>query len=240
MQKLRKLGSLISLPMAALLVVFFFLPWLGVQCGPAKLTATGWQLTQGNLTVSSNMAQEDAKVDKAKQEQDIAKLNESIQPRPWFIAGLAIPAAMVLLAVLAVAGVIRPTSGGIMLIVLAVAGIGTAMAASRVSYVEELIEHSRSDAREKNKDQPEAGQEMAKAMERQVQEQIRKVVKTEGTPWLWVSVAIYGFIAICGMINIAIDAALATASTGGSPSGSAAPGQSATAAASEPPQSPSA
>ena len=195
MQSLKKLGSLISLPMAALLVVFFFFPWLSLQCGPGRLTASGWQLTTGTASVDTGMLE--SGMEKQKTNEEIAKLNEVIQARPWFIAGLLAPAALLIVGALAVKGVIKPGSAGYLLIILALGGATVTLGANRVSYADDVID-AQKQAANMGPDAPDP----AAALSKEFMNEVRKMVAPRGTPWLWISISMYAFVAVCGIINL--------------------------------------
>ena len=194
---LSKIGSTVSLPLALLLLIFFFLPWLDLTCAGNKVAdASGWQLVTGNVTPEEMPGQEKDKDDPA----------ESIKARPWFILCLIIPIAALLVGLQAVKGGVTAGGAGKALLVLGVIGLVMMIAAASVNYADDV----EADMKAKQADQPkpppsEAPPGMGAAMEdmgKQMSEQVGAAIKTEPTGVLWLSLVLYILLGACGVANL--------------------------------------
>ncbi|MFP4053522.1 MAG: hypothetical protein ACLFV7_06635 [Phycisphaerae bacterium] len=196
---LGKLGSIFSLPMAVLLVIFFFLPWVRFQCSNMELfTASGWQLTTGGVTPSKQLEQQK----KAQQQADEEMEEEEEGPdaRPWYILGLLTPVAILLAGVMGAMGKGEPGKIGAALLICAAVGVLLMIMAANMDYSDEMIE----DQQEKQKQQQEEGTPSFGPSGEQMEEMMRAQMKTEATGMVWVSLVLYFLVAAAGAMNLVL------------------------------------
>ena len=138
-----RIFSAMTASSGVLLVVLFFLPWLGVQCSGTEMqTATGYELAAGKTSLSDEMPSQMRQMmevpDQAQADGDAPGLHlegtaeatldkdhmggDDPAPKPWVYAGLALAAV---LGLLGVTTLIRPSTrratGGLS-VVLGLAG----------------------------------------------------------------------------------------------------------------------
>jgi len=222
---LSRVGSGFSLPMALLLVIFFFLPWTELHCGTMQIgEASGWQLAKGDMTsIQPDMSSSMPGVKVTKKEGDDGKdPSESIDARPWFILGLIVPIALLGVGVLGLAG--KMPSGGA-LIVLGAIGMVVMLLAFNVDYADEVTADMEKQQKESAGPSGGEGQTvpmaagMEKAMQQQMQSQMAGQIKTEATGIVWASLVLYILVVVCGVANLAAPAMLRASGTAGRYSG---------------------
>ena len=204
---LTRIGSMVSLPLAGLLVLFFFLPWLEVTCqGNALAEASGLQLALGDVSPTAPAGQGDSDKDPG----------EDVDARPWFWLGLLIPIGIAIMGLLGATGNMEAGAAGRALIVLGIIGvILMILAATTVDYADAATKDAKMDGGGQgpnNADNP-FGQQMQK----QMQAQMKDAIKTETTGILWGSLVLYLLVAGCGVVNYVM------LSQGGEPAAAAAP-----------------
>ncbi len=184
-----RVGSGIALPMALLLVIFFFLPWLNVNCSMMSFAeASGWQLTVGDLSPTGMVKEDMEKKGEKEKDEDMP------DARPWFILGLLAPAVMLVVAALGVAGRINFRNCGFLLIALAVIGILVIILAANVEY-SELPQKMKSASQPSSTNNTSikigpSNDDMAKMAATQI--------NTSCTGILWWSLAFYVMLVVCG------------------------------------------
>lgn len=211
--KPRRLGSLVgsvfSVPMAVALVVLFFLPWLGVSCqgpnGEIKIgTATGLELAGGELTSDPQLQQMFGESPETKEDDA-----ESPNARPWAYLGLAIPMMVILAGMAGLSGRLGAAVLGVLLVLLAGAGVGVMAAAAHVTYPELEADNSPpaveqsppwsagSEPRSLEAIQAEAMAEAFAAMGQMMASSIR--FNVEVRPALWWSLGLYISVGLLGL-----------------------------------------
>jgi hypothetical protein len=206
---LPRIGSIASLPLAALLLLFFFLPWLNVTCqGNEVASASGLQLAMGDISPAGMMKEQEAP------EKDPG---EKVDARPWFWLGLLVPLGLLGVGLMGAKGSMQPTAAGRSLIVLGAVGLVIViLAAATVDYAE-MMESS-----DKTPTQP-AGRgpqgPMGTMMQQQMEAQMKEAVKTEGTGILWGSLALYVLAMGCGALNYVMVSQVAASGPSAAPPG---------------------
>ncbi len=207
---LGKLGSIFSLPMAALLVIFFFLPWVRFQCSNMELfTASGWQLTTGGITPSEKLQ----KQQEAKQQSGEEKEDKGPDARPWYVLGILAPVAILLAGVAGAMGRGEPGKIGAVLLVCAAVGVLLMIMAANMDYSDEMIE----DQQEQQKQQQQEGTPNFGPSGEQMEEMMRAQMKTEPTGIVWVSLVLYFLVAVAGAMNLVLPKLASGSSSPGRP-----------------------
>ncbi len=194
---LSRLGSMVSLPVALLLVIFFFLPWLEINCaGMGKIgTSSGLQITTGNMTsnLPENMGQQGKGVNVEKKDP-----GEDINARPWAILGLIVPIGILAVAGASLAGKLTAANSGGIIAVMALVGLLVMILAANINYVDDMIE-----AQKDKQEQQSAGANSAMQanMQKQMEDQMKQAMKTEGTGILWTSIVFYALLFLAGLAN---------------------------------------
>lgn len=185
---LSRIGSGVSLPMALLLVIFFFLPWLELHCGAMKLgKASGWQLSVGKMTAEQ-------------QDQAQAKEGDGPDARPWFFLGLLIPICVLAVGWRGLAGALQPGRVGMLLALLGVVGLVVMIVAANVDYADEIAEDMKkqSETRAPASEDERAAQGLQKEMAAQMSSQVAEQIRTEPTGILWVCLVLYVLVGATG------------------------------------------
>lgn len=182
----------ISLPMAGLLVVFFFLPWLRITCqGNEIATVTGMQLAQGDATVTMAGVQEQ----KEPGEEDKG------EARPWAWFGLALPALAAVVGLMGLLGALPAYRMGVLLIILGIAGVIVMGMAATVEYQQEPEQPPAPSG------QPgDPGEQMGQQMAEQMAKQMQDIFKTERTGVLWGALALHVVLLILGAVSVSLGA----------------------------------
>lgn len=222
--------AIISLLMAVALLGLFFMPWLTVSCdGQAIMTsappgarcktatlaqqmsvpqsrltekralasATGWALAAGKLTFAEDLTGNPKAVKPAGND----KVPKS---RRWVYMGLALPGLLVLICGFAAAGGL-PARAGKWMLLLGLTGLTFMIVAARVDYIDDAIDQACSDMpRPANLCKRAANdfRAKAKAQLERAGGRMKKIIKTEATVYLWVSLGLYGVIAGCGFVTV--------------------------------------
>lgn len=202
-------SAIIPLPAAALVGALFFMPWLNLSCdaeqvaqwmrmqnmpGPAEVPAgvqelghaSGWELAGGDISLSIPFQSND---------EGLQGADEVLKARGWLYGGLALPVAILLLALGSVSGVLCQGLAGKAIVALSVVGILLTVCATRIDYVD--------DAMANMKDQAsvwQAGPSLS--FGRSVQQagrEMKRFVKTTASVGLWASVGLYSLMAVCGL-----------------------------------------
>lgn len=219
--KATRIGSFVTLPMAVLLIILFFLPWLELSCKNEAMEikmgkASGWQLTRGTMSAISDPDEAlptGAKIKPEKptpeqQAKQQEKMNETFKARPWFALGLILPVALLLVGVKALSPTAIPASTGLVLLVLALAGVAVVIMATQVSYTDEIMAAQEKDQPPKptaGADPGNAmGEAMANSMQAQIKLQMKQALKTTPTAGLWITLAAYIALAATGTAVMAL------------------------------------
>lgn len=185
-----KLGSLVSLPLSLLLLIFFFLPWLDITCAGNKVgSASGWQLSIGDWSPKGPMAAQDEKDEDKK----------SPDARPWFILCLILPVALLLVGGMAAAGRMPSLGAGKVMIVLGIVGLLMMILAANVDYADEMKEQMQKDQAAQPAPPPGDAPPGMEGMGEQMAKQMTEVIETKPTGILWGSLVLYVLVAACGV-----------------------------------------
>ena len=212
-----RIGSGFSLPMAILLLIFFFMPWAELHCGTMQIgEANGWQLTKGDMTsIQPDMSSSMPGVKVTKDEGGDGKdASESINARPWFILGLIVPIVLLGVGALGLTGKMSSSGAGKALIVLGAIGMVVMLLAANVDYSDEVAADM--EKSQKESAEPEGGEGeadplsagMEKAMGDQMQSQMAGQIQTESTGIVWACLVLYILVVGCGAANLAAPALL--------------------------------
>ncbi len=204
---LSRLGSLVSLPMALLLVIFFFLPWLKVSCGGMGEigTSSGLQITTGDMTskLPENMGQQGQGVKVEKKDP-----GEDISARPWAILGLIVPIGILAVAGASLAGKLTSANSGGIIVVMAIVGLLVMILAANINYVDDMIEAQKDKQKQQSAG---ANSAMQANMQKQMEDQMKQAMRTEGTGILWTSIVFYALLFLAGLANLFIEKNLTAA-----------------------------
>ncbi len=226
-----KIGSFVSLPLATLLVIFFFLPWVELTCdspmGNKRMaTASGWELTRGELSeekdgnmvgggsMRSAAGNTSGKPQKSAEPKEKKEMDEAIDARPLFIAGLIVPAVALLVGLLSVSGSMKPAQAGMALVVLGILGLIVMVMAANVDFSDEIMSFQEKENKAKAQAPPPAtqgagpsgamGQAMGNAMAESMKKDMKKYLKTSALGIAWTCLAFYILLAGCGAANVAL------------------------------------
>jgi hypothetical protein len=230
--------AIISLVTAAALLWLFFMPWLTVSCDGQALmasappeirykaialaqqmgiqvdrlidkrdlaSANGWELAAGELAPAEDLVNKaDAKP---------PQIGDGVPKSRWWVyMGLGLPGLLVLICGFAAVGPL-PSRAGKWMLLFGLAGVIVMILASRVDYIDDAIERAAKDIpRAANMCVRDANRlrDQAKAQLEQTGDKMKKIIKTEATVYLWVSLGLYGAIAACGLVSVmAVDPILA-------------------------------
>lgn len=183
-------GSAVSLPLSLLLLIFFFLPWVDLTCGGEKVgSASGWQLTVGQMTME-------------KEQEEKPDSEDGPKARPWFILCLILPVALLTVGAMAVTGRWPSAGAGKVLLVLGVVGLIMMILAANVDYSHEINEQMQKE--QAAKPPPPSGvQPGMEAMGEQVAGEVAmKGIETRTRGILWVSLVLYILVGACGAANL--------------------------------------
>lgn len=210
-----RISMILPLPLSLLLIIFFFLPWLTISCDAGEFTkamqkpgaanmpnmppmtgmpevtakvgqASGWQLAKGNITLKGAYARKDGRP---------GSQNELLKSRPLLYMGLAAPILGLLLGGLGATGNAKPGTVGTGLLLLAVAGTVAVLWAASIDYVDDSMDKLQEEA---TKSRCRGPAPCLKGME-QSKANMKKLIKTEGTGYLWASLGMYVLLAGCGI-----------------------------------------
>lgn len=136
---LSRLVAALCSPIAIVLIILFFVPWVELNCGGTPLgTASGFQLATGGITPRQELQE---------QNPDKVKEDDGPEARPWFLLGLFVPLGLLAVCGLVFLGRLSPISGGTFLALLALVGVVVMILAANVDYREEM----RRDSAERDK-----------------------------------------------------------------------------------------
>ena len=219
-----------SLLMAGALLGLFFMPWLTVSCdgqavmGSAPLaarhkaatlakqmsvpqsrltekralaSATGWALAAGELKPADDVNGNPNTITSSGK-------NKVPKSRSWVYMGLAVPGLLVLICGFAAVGSL-PARAGKWMLLLGLTGLTFMIVASRVNYIDDAIDQAYGEMpRSTNVCNRTANdiRASAKAQLEQTGAQMKKIIKTDPTVYLWVSLGLYGLIAGCGFVTV--------------------------------------
>ena len=202
-------GIVLSLPTSAMLVALFFMPWLKLSCNasavaekaqlrnlpamPAELAkakelaqASGWQLARGQMTPIGPLKSCD---------KTIGPDAELPKTRPWVYVCLAVPVLLVLVSGLGAMSSLSISGVGKAMLLLGVAGFVAVLLVTTVEYADEIIEKALA--------QLPGGQRSSLSQQiSEAKSKMRELLQTKATPYLWVSLGLYGLIAICSVATL--------------------------------------
>jgi len=212
---------ILPLPVSVVLIVLFFLPWLTVSCdarefgmamqrpGPGNMgpmanmppmarmpevtakvaQASGWQLATGDISLKGAYAQKDGRAGSQK---------ELLKSRPSLYMALVVPILALLIGGFGVGGNARPGTVGTGLLLLAIVGTATVSWAASIDYVDDMMDKVQQEVPGscrsccRGRAPCTTGVEEAKA-------NMKKLIKTTGTGYLWASLGMYVLLGGCGV-----------------------------------------
>lgn len=202
-----RVGSLLSVPMAVVLVILFFVPWLDVTCSNMKVaSATGLQLSLGKITREENPGGMKGAV---KPDEPKAEKKDEKDPaaRPWFLLCLLLPAMLMAVGVFGSLGRLSGAVAGLAIVGLAIVGLIMACLATGVDYGKEMMNDQ--PAKVKNTDGTDAdgmGQAMGQAMGKMMAE--KSPIQTQATGALVTTIVFYSLLIAIGALNLVLPTAL--------------------------------
>lgn len=216
MRRLR-IGSIISLPMGLLLLVFFFLPWVRLSCGTEQVditlgTASGWQLSNGTYSEFEPGEEGGAALS---EEVHIPKGTE-IDARPKFYLALAASLGIAAVAGLGLWGKLSAEAAGHLLALLGALGIVMMVMVVFVDFHDEtktalnvrnLAELSRGGGADASERLSEAKQEEMGRISGKIQAALEDkalldMIETKCTNYVWFSMQLYVLVAITGVLMV--------------------------------------
>ena len=212
----RRVNLMISVPIAIVLGLLFFMPWLSISFEPKGLVemgtipegvtlppelkdtmevarVSGKELTEGAVTVS----------EKAKEVGTTLSSETHMPSRTWVYAGLALPGLILLVCALALGDKISLVGAGKMMLLLAFAGVIVMYSISRINYVDDMVDK----VLEMYDENASAGMpaglraEMERNMAQRT-ESLKKVYLTAPTGMLWLTMGAYAAACVCGLTAI--------------------------------------
>jgi len=195
---LQRVLSGLASPIGLVLLILFFLPWTKLSCAGETLgTATGWQLTVGEMSDSERM-QEMSPDESAAEEGD----EQGPDARPWFILGLLAPIGVLLISFLGLSGKTSSLSTGSLLGLTAVVGVIVVIAATQVDYADEMMEQQQAESPPVVQPEEPAdtfGPELGPFMEEASQGKMAAMIETETLVSVWFSLALYIVLLLSGL-----------------------------------------
>jgi len=187
---LQRVLSGLASPIGLVLLILFFLPWTKLSgAGETLGTATGWQLTVGEMSESEQMR--DMSPDQSAAEEGD---EDGPDARPWFILGLLTPIGVLLISFLGFSGKTSSVSTGCLLGLAGVVGLIVVVAATQVDYGDEMMEQQQAEsAPAVQPDEPTdtSAPELGSFMEGASQERMAAMIETETLVSVWFSLALY-------------------------------------------------
>ena len=212
-----RISMILPLPVSLLLIVLFFLPWLTVSCDAREFTkaiqnsgaantgpmanmppmatmpevtakvaqASGWQIATGDISLKGAYAQKDGRA---------GSQDELLKSRPSLYLALVVPILALLFSGLGATGNAKTETVGTGLLVLAIVGTATVLWAASINYVDDAMDKLQADVPSccRGRAPCTAGVDQAKA-------NMKKLIKTSGTGYLWASLGMYVLLAGCGI-----------------------------------------
>jgi len=232
-----KIGSMVSLPMGLLLLIFFFVPWLNLTCGGAPIgRASGWQLSVG--TMSKVEQQPLSGLQPTQEKKEDKDPSETIRARPWFFLGLILPLAILAAGAMGFLDKMPPVGVGKLLIACGVVGLIVMIGAAAVDYSGDVMAEQKAKQAKPPAGAPPGTDAAAAAMQKQMEEQVSKNLRTETTGILWLSLVLYVLVAGCGAANLFLPQVLGSIGSAQAPPAPPGEGTPAPPAAPEPPADP--
>jgi hypothetical protein len=203
---LEKLGSIMSLPMVVLLIIFFFLPWVNIKCQDTKIaTMTGRQLTSGDVEPVGIFKEMSEKAEKQKHqagggtEAEGPEDKDKLSSRQWIYAGLAIPLLGFIVAFAHLADWLNGRSAGIALLAIMALGVSLLVAVSQVDLVADVpmeTKDNRADATEGAATQPQINL---------FEDMDMRAMMSSGLESGWIlSLVFYLLLGLCGVVNLVL------------------------------------
>lgn len=211
-------GLIVSIPVSVLLAVLFFMPWVTLSCDPQGLVdmgdlppgaelpplpedltepteiarASGLELAQGQATPTAPVGKKGPALSD----------DNALPSRLWVWAGLALPALLVAVAALGLAGKMPAVGAGKPLFLLAFAGVIMTYAVSRISYVDDIVDKAREQMTSHIPPGTTRGQASMEQSLDELAERLDDVLLTRATPMLWVAMGAYGALCLCALVVI--------------------------------------
>ena len=109
-----RVPSVVSLPAGGLLVLLFFMPWVGIQC--SGVSASGLQLSVGSVSVDTFLGVPVLQGPGLPQP-------DKVRARPWFFLGLLVPLAIGTVALLGMVRKMKPSPLAVSYMALGAVGV---------------------------------------------------------------------------------------------------------------------
>lgn len=209
-----RIGAVLPLPAAMVLGVLFFMPWVTLSCDTQAalqagempvltpeqrqelernsklIQASGWQLARGEVTETS-----DAPI----QQNGFEQQGELPSSRVWAYTGLGLPVLLLLISAMRLSGGMPPGKAGGWMIVVGLAGIVLTLVVFSVNYVDDVTSKFESAETADLGHMTMRSRNQLQLASRQVENQLNDILKTDTTPFLWVSLGLYMLVAGCGL-----------------------------------------
>ena len=212
---LSRIGSVVSLPLALILLILFFVPWVNLTCSGQKIgSATGLQLAAGKMTEEKPSGDFGMTLTPPPEETKKEPISTAIKARPWFFLCLVLPVAALLVGLLREIGRMPACAAGGGLILLGVLGLVMMIMAGSVNYSDEIMAKQKEDQARKpvatsEPNLPPIAGELSKSMESQMEQQMKEALNTEPTGAVWTCLVLYILLMLCGAANLLLPKARA-------------------------------
>jgi len=206
------LSVVIPLPVAGVVVMLFFMPWLNVSCetkeamkamqaqGEFGLSsvpipfesqeiahASGWDLAGGKIAIKSPVQGGEG---------PLAEQPKTLKQRPWLYLCLAGPVVVLLLSIAAISGNVSTSGAGKGMMLFGVIGVVLMIMASTIDYIDDALDQAKDQAPKCCSMPPGCG--FNPSMQ-QAKDEMKAFIKTETTPYLWISLGLHSLTVLCGL-----------------------------------------
>ena len=152
--------------------------------------ASGWQLARGEVTETSEAAI---------QQNGFKKQEELPSSRVWVYTGLGLPVLLLLISAMRLSGGMHPGKAGGWMIVVGLAGIVLTLVVFSVNYVDDVTSKFENAETANLGHMTMRSRNQLQLASRQVESQLNDILKTNTTPFLWISLGLYVLVAGCGL-----------------------------------------
>ncbi len=209
-----RIGAMLPLPASVVLGVLFFMPWVTLSCdtqaalqagempplSPEQqlelernsklIQASGWQLARGEVTETTV-----API----QRNGFQQQGEIPSSRVWAYTGLGLPVLLLLISAMRLSGGMPPGKAGGWMVVVGLAGIVLTLVVFSVNYVDDVTAEFETAESADLGHMTMRSRNQLQLASRQVERQLNDLLKTDTTPYLWISLGLYVLVAGCGL-----------------------------------------